>query len=172
VRTLADYPNALVVVEDGDSFAANATLKATQQAAHLRAWVLGEDSGLVVDALDGAPGIYSARYSGPDATDEQNNAKLLHDLARVTAERRTAHYVCWAVLANPSGEAVIEAAGECHGRILPELRGSAGFGYDPLFEIPEYHRTFAELGPAVKGCLSHRARAMRKLLPRLVALLS
>ena len=87
-------------------------------------------------------------------------------------QRRTAHYVCWAVLANPAGQIVIEAAGKCHGIVLCEPRGTAGFGYDPLFEIPEYHRTFAELGGAVKGCLSHRARAMRKLLPRLVAALS
>lgn len=171
VRTLADYPHALSVVEDGDSFAANARLKATQQAVHLSAWVLGEDSGLAVDALKGAPGIYSARYSGPDATDEKNNTRLLDDLIAVPAERRTAHYVCWAVLSNPAGGIVAEAAGECHGRILHEPRGTAGFGYDPLFEIPEYHRTFAELGGAVKGCLSHRARAMRKLLPQLVTLL-
>ncbi|HVU87870.1 MAG TPA: non-canonical purine NTP pyrophosphatase [Pirellulales bacterium] len=172
VRTLADYPQALAVVEDGDSFAANARLKAQRQAAHLNAWVLGEDSGLAVDALQGAPGIFSARYSGPEATDERNNARLLEELAGVPAERRAAHYVCWAVLANPSGDVVAEASGECHGRILRVPRGTAGFGYDPLFEIPEYHRTFAELGGAVKGCLSHRARAMRKILPQLVAFLA
>ncbi len=147
-------------------------LKAVQQAKHLDAWVLGEDSGLLVDALGGAPGIFSARYSGAGATDATNNARLLAELGDTPLARRTAHYVCHAVLANPAGEAVAEAAGDCHGRILFEPRGSAGFGYDPLFEIPEYHRTFAELGAAVKGCLSHRARAMRRMLPRLAALLT
>jgi len=172
VRTLADFPDALSVVEDGDSFAANARKKAQQQAAHLQHWVLGEDSGLVVDALGGAPGIYSARFAGPDATDEKNNARLLAELDATPADRRTAHYVCYAVLANPDGVSVAETAGVCHGRILTEPRGTAGFGYDPLFEIPEYHRTFAELGAAVKGCLSHRARALRQLLPRLSELLA
>jgi XTP/dITP diphosphohydrolase len=172
VRTLADYPQAIVVVEDGKNFSDNAHRKATQQAMHLRAWVLGEDSGLVVDSLGGAPGVYSARYSGEGATDESNNARLLAELGTVPLERRAAHYVCWAVLADPTGTAVVEADGECHGRILFEPRGSGGFGYDPLFEIPEYHRTFAELGATVKGCLSHRARALRKLLPRLPELLN
>ena len=171
VLTLADFSQALTVVEDGDSFAANARKKASEQAVHLGEWVLGEDSGLMVDALSGAPGIYSARFAGADATDEKNNARLLVELNDTPAERRTAHYVCYAVLANPAGESVAESEGTCHGRILREPRGTSGFGYDPLFEIPEYHRTFAELGSAVKGCLSHRARAMRQLLPRIAALL-
>jgi XTP/dITP diphosphohydrolase len=172
VRTLADYPQALVVIEDGDSFAANAQKKATQQAAHLHAWVMGEDSGLVVDALGGAPGIYSARYAGPQASDQENNARLLAALAEIPLARRTAHYVCHVVLANPAGHPVAEAQGQCHGRILLAPRGSMGFGYDPLFEIVEYHHTFAELGGAVKGALSHRARALRQLLPKLPALLA
>jgi XTP/dITP diphosphohydrolase len=171
VRTLADFPQPLTVVEDGDSFAANAQKKATQQARHLHAWVLGEDSGLVVDALGGAPGIYSARFYGPDATDDKNNLRLLADLADTPAARRTAHYICHATLANPAGQVIAEAEDTCQGFILLAPRGSAGFGYDPLFEIVEYHRTFAELGNAVKACLSHRARALRKLLPSLPALL-
>jgi XTP/dITP diphosphohydrolase len=172
VRTLADYPHALTVVEDGDTFAANAQKKATEQAAHLHAWVLGEDSGLVVDALGGAPGVFSARYAGPQATDEANNARLLADLAETPLARRTAHYVAYAVLSDPDGQSVAESEGACHGRILYVPRGSAGFGYDPLFEIVEYHQTFAELGGAVKACLSHRARALRQLLPRLPSLLA
>jgi XTP/dITP diphosphohydrolase len=172
VRTLADYPQAIVVVEDGETFADNAHRKAVQQAVHLGAWVLGEDSGLVVDSLGGAPGVYSARYSGEGATDESNNARLLAELGTLPLERRAAHYVCWVVLADPTGTAIAEVDGECHGRILYEPRGSGGFGYDPLFEIPEYHHTFAELGTTVKGCLSHRARALRKLLPRLPELLN
>jgi XTP/dITP diphosphohydrolase len=171
VRTLADFANALSVVEDGDSFAANATKKATQQARHLGRWVLGEDSGLVVDALDGAPGIYSARYAGEQARDEANNRRLLAELADVPLPRRTAHYVCHATLADPQGVVRAEAESQCFGRIALADRGTNGFGYDPLFEVVEYHRTFGELGPAVKACLSHRARALRQLLPQLPALL-
>ncbi len=168
--TLADHPTAISVVEDGDSFAANAALKAVQQARHLKSWVLAEDSGLCVDALDGAPGIYSARYSGAEATDLSNNELLLTNLAGVPRERRTAHYVCHVTIADASGEIRGESEAICRGRIRTEPAGSGGFGYDPLFEILEYHRTFAELGGAVKEVLSHRARAMQLLLPRLRAL--
>ncbi len=171
VRTLADFPDSIEVLEDGDSFAANATKKATQQAQRLGHWVLGEDSGLVVDALHGGPGIFSARYAGENATDEANNRRLLEELAGVPLDRRTAHYVCHATLADPSGVVRAEAEAQCHGRIAPAERGSGGFGYDPLFEIVEYHRTFGELGPSVKACLSHRARALRQLLPDVLALL-
>jgi XTP/dITP diphosphohydrolase len=171
VRTLADFPDATDVVEDGASFAANAMKKATEQARHLGHWVLGEDSGLVVDALRGAPGIYSARYAGEHATDEANNQRLLAELADVPLARRTAHYVCHATLADPGGAVRAEAECECRGRIALAPRGTGGFGYDPLFEVVEYHRTFGELGPAVKACLSHRARALRELLPQLPALL-
>ena len=168
VRTLAQVDDPIHVVEDGDSFAANAQLKATQQAQHLGAWVLGEDSGIVVDALGGAPGIYSARFAGEDATDKANNALLLEKLDDVPTEKRTAHYVCHMVLADPAGVVCAEANGRCHGRIRREAAGSGGFGYDPLFEIVEYHRTFGELGAAVKAALSHRARAMRAFIPHLV----
>lgn len=168
-RTLAEYPQAIEVVEDGDTFAANSRLKAVQQAKHLNEWVLGEDSGLCVAALGGAPGIFSARYSGEHATDETNNAKLLAELGTTPLAKRGAYYVCYAVLSSPTGEIAFEVEGRCHGRILFEGRGTNGFGYDPLFEIVEYHRTFGELGPAVKRCLSHRARAMREVLPRLAA---
>jgi XTP/dITP diphosphohydrolase len=170
VRTLVDFPEAIDVVEDGDSFAANAAKKATQQAKRLSHWVLGEDSGIVVDALDGAPGIYSARYAGENATDEANNRRLLEELAGVSLERRTAHYVCHATLADPSGVVRAETEAQCHGRIALVERGTGGFGYDPLFEVIEYHRTFGELGPAVKACLSHRGRALRQLLPDVLAL--
>jgi XTP/dITP diphosphohydrolase len=170
LKTLADFPNALAVEETGDSFRANATLKAVEQARHLQAWVLGEDSGLAVDALAGAPGIFSARYAGPKATDEQNNARLLEQMADVPEPRRTAHYVCHLVLADASGAVRAESAGRCQGRVRRQPAGSAGFGYDPLFEIPEYHRTFGELGEHVKAVLSHRSRASERLLPQLIAL--
>lgn len=164
VRTLADFPQALEVVEDGHTFAENATRKATQQALHLHAWVLGEDSGLVVDALDGRPGVFSARYSGEAATDASNNERLLEELRDVPPQRREAHYVCHATLADPTGRVRADVEALCRGRIAHAPRGTAGFGYDPLFEIREYHRTFGELGHEVKSLLSHRGRAIRALL--------
>lgn len=171
IETLADYPQALSVVEDADTFAGNAALKATVQARHLQRWVLGEDSGLAVDALKGAPGVYSARYSGEGATDEKNNQLLIENLRNVPLERRTAHYVCHAVLSDPSGAVRAESVDFCHGRIRFEPSGAGGFGYDPYFEIIEYHRTFAELGSAVKAMLSHRARAIRAMIPAMMKLI-
>jgi XTP/dITP diphosphohydrolase len=171
VRALADVVDPLSVDETGDSFAANARLKAVEQARHLRQWVLADDSGLCVDALAGEPGIYSARFAGPDATDEDNNRTLLQRLSGVPLEHRTAHYVCHVTLADPEGNIRAEAEEYCHGRILAEELGTGGFGYDPMFEIIEYHRTFGVLSPAVKACISHRARAMRAILPQLTELL-
>jgi XTP/dITP diphosphohydrolase len=170
LETLADHPPALVVDENGDSFAANARLKATGQARHLGRWVLGEDSGLAVDALGGAPGIHSARYSGPQASDEANNRHLLAQLGDTPLERRTAHYVCHITISDPAGNVRAESEATCQGRIRREPAGSGGFGYDPLFEIVEYHRTFGELGPAVKSILSHRARAVAQILAPLMQL--
>lgn len=164
VVTLADIPDAIEVVEDGDTFAANAALKATQQAKHLRQWVLADDSGLEVDVLDGEPGVYSARFAGQNASDESNNRRLLERLAEVPLERRTAHYVCHVTLANPAGTVCANSHDVCHGRIRFEPAGANGFGYDPLFEVVEYHRTFGELGPSVKRAISHRSRAMRGIL--------
>jgi XTP/dITP diphosphohydrolase len=134
-------------------------------------WVLGEDSGLAVDALGGAPGIFSARFSGPEATDQSNNRHLLEQLGKTPLEKRAAHYVCHLTVASPDGKILAEAEARCHGRIRFEPAGSGGFGYDPLFEIVEYHRTFAELGANVKAVLSHRARAVALLLPKLKNLL-
>ena len=166
VRTLADFPQAISVDETGDTFAANAALKATLQARHLGYWVLADASGLCVDALASRPGVISARYAGPDADDDYNR-RLLEELGATPLERRTAHYVCHMALADPTGTLRAESEDYCHGRILFADRGTGGFGYDPFFEIIEYHRTFGELSPAVKACLSHRARAVRRLLPDL-----
>jgi XTP/dITP diphosphohydrolase len=171
LRTLADISDAIEVEETGTTFAENAILKATLQAKHLGCWVLGEDSGLSVDLLDGAPGVYSARFSGPNATDEKNNAKLLEALADRPLEERTAQYVCHAVLSDPQGNVRAEAEDYCRGRIMFEPNGCGGFGYDPLFEIPEYHRTFGQLGRTVKTVLSHRSRAMRTIIPKIVELI-
>lgn len=170
LRTLADFPEAVAVAEDADTFAGNAALKATLQARHLGHWVLADDSGLAVDALDGAPGVLSARYSGAGANDASNNRLLLERLAEVPAERRTGQFVCHATLADPQGTIRAESEAACRGRILWAARGHTGFGYDPLFEIAEYHRSFAELGPMAKAALSHRARAVRRLLPTIMSL--
>lgn len=167
VRTLAELPDSIEVVEDGDSFAANSNKKATEQARHLNAWVIGEDSGIAVDALDGAPGIYSARFSGDNATDATNNQLLLDKLADLPPERRGAHYVCYMTLADPDGNIRAESQGICRGRIRREESGTNGFGYDPLFEVVEYHRTFGEMGVSVKRVLSHRARAVALMIPQL-----
>ncbi|HLA85902.1 MAG TPA: RdgB/HAM1 family non-canonical purine NTP pyrophosphatase [Thermoguttaceae bacterium] len=171
VRTLTDFPEAIEVNETGATFAENAALKASLQAKHLGRWVLGEDSGLAVDALDGAPGVFSARYSGPGATDASNNAHLLTELGSIPLENRQAHYVCHMTLCDPTGQIAAESEDVCRGRIVFEPRGANGFGYDPLFEIVECHRTFGQLSPAVKACLSHRARAARKLVAEVACLL-
>ncbi len=170
LKTLADFPDPLPVVESGATFAENAILKAAEQARHLGRWVLADDSGLAVDALGGAPGVASARYSGVNATDTANNRLLLEKLGPTPLEQRAARFVCHMALADPSGRVRAQSEGSCRGSILFEPRGALGFGYDPLFEVVEYHRTFAELGIAVKSCLSHRARAARQILPALVAL--
>jgi XTP/dITP diphosphohydrolase len=172
LRDLTSYPDAPEVVEDGQTFEENARKKAIELAIHLKEWVLGEDSGLVVPALNGRPGVYSARYAGKQGDDSANNARLLAELAplpasRVLGERgyRSAYYVCTAALADPEGKVVAVAEGRCHGLIIEEARGSGGFGYDPLFLIPEYHRTFGELSALVKHALSHRGRALAQLRP-------
>lgn len=157
----------VTVEETGATFAENASLKATAQARALGRWVLAEDSGLCVDALGGEPGVRSARFSA-SGDDEANNDLLLERLAGVDAARRGAHYACHAALADPSGRIVAVSQGVCRGRIAPGRSGSGGFGYDPLFIVPEYHRTFGELPPAVKSVISHRARAMRALEPELL----
>jgi XTP/dITP diphosphohydrolase len=164
---LSRFPNAPDVVEDGATFDANCRKKAAEQARALGRWVLGEDSGLVVPGLGGRPGVHSARYAGRHGDDAANNARLLAELAPLPEDRRAAYYVCATALADPRGEIVETAEGRCHGAIAREPRGTAGFGYDPLFLIREYHRTFGELGPVVKRALSHRARALANLRPTL-----
>ena len=164
VTNFSDVPD---VEEDGQTFAENAAKKASQVAGQLNQWVIGEDSGLMVDALNGAPGIYSARYSGAGATDERNNAKLMADLANFPDENRGAGYICSVALSNPVGEIRIACEGTCRGRILREANGEGGFGYDPYFLISEYHLTFGQLSSVVKHRLSHRARAFAKFIPLL-----
>lgn len=162
---VADVAGAPEVVEDGSTFLENAVKKAEVVARASGEWTLAEDSGLVVPALGGAPGIHSAYYAGRHGDDAANNARLQAEIAKVPEDQRDAYYVCVAVLADPRGQVVAQAEGRCHGRILTQPRGSGGFGYDPLFWIPELHRTFAEVSPLVKQVLSHRGRALAALRP-------
>ena len=163
---LSDRPDVPEVEETGTTFEENARLKATAVAKATGDWALGEDSGLVVPALNGRPGVYSARYAGPQGDDAANNARLLAELAPLPDDRR-AYYVCAAALSDPHGQVQAVAEGRCHGVIIQEPRGTGGFGYDPLFLIPEFHKTFGELSARVKQALSHRARALAQLRPAL-----
>lgn len=162
------FPVVPDVIEDGDSFAANARKKGVETAQAVRQWVIAEDSGLCVDALGGAPGIYSARYAGTQGADAANNTKLLAELQGVPDDQRTAYYVCHAVLVDPTGEVRASAEGRCHGRMLREDHGENGFGYDPLFLVREYHQTFGQLPAAVKRHISHRAKAFERLIPAML----
>jgi XTP/dITP diphosphohydrolase len=168
------------VVEDAPTFAGNAAKKAREVSAATGLPALADDSGLEVDALDGAPGVISARYAGPalglerEEIDARNNTKLLAALAGVPPPRRTARFRAVLALADvrgPLGDSVITADGTCEGVILEAPRGTGGFGYDPLFFCPELGQTFAEAGVGTKSELSHRARAMRGIRPQLLAYL-
>ena len=171
LTSLAELSNSIEVEEVGDTFAANAALKATEQAKHLGRWVLAEDSGLTVDALQGQPGVLSARYAGEHGNDEANNDKLLENLKGTPPERRGAAFHCYLCLSDPEGRVLLEEHGSCRGRMATEREGKAGFGYDPLFIIREYHKTFGELDLIVKRAISHRSRALRRFVPRLLRLL-
>jgi XTP/dITP diphosphohydrolase len=170
-RSLDDFPDAPEVDESADTFAGNARKKASELAVALHSWVLADDSGLTVDALGGAPGVLSARYAGEPCDDEANNRKLLEAIKDVPDDRRGAAFRCALAVSDPSGAIRLEAEGACRGRIIRAPRGDQGFGYDPLFLILEYHRTFGELSPLVKHQLSHRSRAFAHLRPGLERLL-
>ncbi len=171
LQDLSHYPDAPEVEEDGQTFEHNARKKASEVAKALGQWVLGEDSGLVVPGIGGRPGVYSARYAGTQGDDEANNDKLLAELAPLPDEKRKAYYVCTAAVADSTGEVKVVVDGKCHGIIQKDRRGTGGFGYDPLFLVPEFHKTFGELSSRVKHALSHRARALGKLRPELRKLL-
>jgi XTP/dITP diphosphohydrolase len=165
--TMASLPSPVDVVEDRETFEGNARKKATEIAAAAGVACLADDSGLEVDALGGRPGVYSARYSGEGATDASNNEKLLEELSEVPDPRRTARFRCAIAVVDAEGRELAVVDGACEGRIGRELRGTHGFGYDPLF-IPDGHsETMAELGPETKNRISHRAKAAAKLAPLL-----
>jgi XTP/dITP diphosphohydrolase len=160
--SLADYPKTPRIVENGKTFKENAVKKAVKAASFYGKLALGEDSGLCVKALKGAPGIYSSRFSGEDKSDAKNNAKLLKVLEGVPYGKRGGYYACAVALADKHGlVAVVE--GKCSGVIGFELRGRRGFGYDPLFVIPEYKKSFGQLGERIKHKMSHRFRALEKI---------
>lgn len=171
VVSLDAFPNAPEVIEDGETFEANAIKKAREIAKYTGLPALADDSGLVVDALNGAPGVYSARYAGEDATDETNNAKLVENLRGIPAKQRTAHFCCAMALATPDGRVQTTEA-TWKGRILTTPRGENGFGYDPLFFIPTHNCTSAELSSGKKNRISHRGQALRAILSCILDLFS
>jgi XTP/dITP diphosphohydrolase len=162
---LALKPAALEVDETGTTFLANARLKASEVAKATGQWAIADDSGLMVDALDGAPGIYSARY---DTTDATRNERLLRELG--DTPHRSAQFVCALALARPDGSIALATEGICAGEIAHELSGSGGFGYDPLFYVPSVSKTFGEMTEAEKHSLSHRAIAFAQIMDELKAL--
>jgi len=162
--SLEDVPNAPYVNEDGKSFLENAAKKAVKIARFTKKLTLGEDSGLCIDALMGAPGIYSSRFSGQGKSDEKNNQKVLRLLKKVPLKKRSARYVCAVALADKNGLIGV-VGGVCGGLIAPKMEGTHGFGYDPLFLLPQYRKTFGQLGPLIKHKLSHRYKALKKLRP-------
>ena len=169
VVTMFDVAPDMEIEETGTTFEENAVLKAETLAKELNMIVIADDSGLAVDALDGAPGVYSARYAG-DHDDEANIVKVLENLAGVPEEKRTARFMCALAIAGPKMDTTT-VFGTCEGVILQEKRGTNGFGYDPVFFIPELGRAMAELTPEEKGAISHRGNAIRKLAEALPTLL-
>ncbi|MFC0212649.1 XTP/dITP diphosphatase [Paenibacillus chartarius] len=172
VQTLADYPELPDIVEDGDTFAANALIKARAVVDRYGIPALADDSGLCVDALGGAPGVYSARYAGEPSDDSANNAKLIAELRRLGSQAGTdgqqpllsaARFVCALAYVEPGGR-VLQAEGACEGYIVADARGLHGFGYDPHFYLPDFGATLAELAPEDKNRISHRAKALRQLI--------
>ncbi len=161
ITSMASFPGVPEVVEDGDTFEANAIKKAQVVAATMGRTTLADDSGLVVDYLSGAPGVHSARFAGPGHDDTANNQKLLQLLSGVPQEKRTARFCCVVAIATPDGK-VATTRGTCEGIIIEKLKGKNGFGYDPLFLIPRYGKTFAELDSATKNTISHRGQALQK----------
>lgn len=162
IKTLLDFPEIGEIEETGITFAENAALKAETVANLLNIPVLADDSGLIVDYLDGAPGVYSARYAGDGHDDKKNNKKLLKNLTGVPYEQRTARFHCTLAIAVPQQQTIFYS-GEVSGYITEEERGASGFGYDPLFYLPNYQKTMAEIAASEKNKISHRANALAKL---------
>lgn len=171
LRSLLDFPAYIPPPETGMTFEQNAVLKATHAASALQRWVIADDSGLVVPALGGMPGVYSARFAGNDATDGDNRKKLLETMQHLLDEDRYGYFECWIALASPAGLKKL-GRGICEGTLLPQERGGSGFGYDPLFIKHGYSKTFAELEEAIKNRISHRRKALDKVLGSLESYLA
>jgi XTP/dITP diphosphohydrolase len=163
VKTLIDYPELPDVEETGETFAENALLKAESAARLTGRPAIADDSGLVIDALEGRPGVYSARYAGLDKDDKANNRKVLEEMAGVADEHRSARFKCVLAVSFPDEREPIIVEGECEGHIVREESGTNGFGYDPLFIPDGFDQTMGQLGPDAKNEISHRANALRKL---------
>ncbi|MBS0628706.1 MAG: RdgB/HAM1 family non-canonical purine NTP pyrophosphatase [Verrucomicrobia bacterium] len=161
--SLIDFPDYELPAEEGSSFEENAIIKAVDAAKILDEWVFADDSGLVIPALDGAPGILSARFAGEKATDKENRKKLLNTMRDLKEEQRQGYYECCIALASPEG-LVKTASARCEGTIIEKERGGQGFGYDSLFKKHDYNKTFAELEEEVKNRISHRRKALDKIL--------
>jgi len=168
---LCDFPCYVPPEETGKTFEENAVLKAVHAAQTLNRWVIADDSGLVVPALNGAPGVFSARFAGSDATDLENRKKLLDKMQHILDEDRLAFYECCIALASPSGLKKC-VKGTCEGHLLARDRGGSGFGYDPLFVKHGYSKSFGELEESTKNRISHRRKALDKLIPSLDSLMS
>lgn len=171
--SLKDYPEIPKVVEDGATFADNAKIKARTIARLTGRVTIADDSGLAVNALGGRPGVFSSRYGGENATDQERCEKLLDEMAEVPDGQRQAAFKCAIAVASPEGKSQV-VEGECRGTVAFEPRGKHGFGYDPIFLVPKLGKTMAELEPEVKNRISHRARALKKLkhiLPKFLNLI-
>ena len=166
VKSLRDFPDIVIPAEDAPDFLGNALIKARAAAKQTGLLTLADDSGLAVDALDGAPGVRSARYAGEEHDDAANNAKLLRAMAAVPAAKRTARFMCCIALVAPDGRED-HAVGVCEGRIALEPKGEEGFGYDPLFIVDGLNKTMAELTMAEKNKISHRGKALKEILPKI-----
>lgn len=162
VKSLLDFEEIEDIVEDGETFEENALIKARAIAKQFNQVVIADDSGLEVDALNGRPGVYSARYAGEGRDDQANIEKVLSELEGVPAEKRGARFVCALALVTPEGEESV-VRGTCEGQILTECLGNEGFGYDPIFYLPKLEKTMAQIPKSQKNVLSHRADAFAKL---------
>lgn len=166
VKSLKDYPQVVIPPEDKPDFLGNAMVKARAAAEQTGLLTLADDSGLVVDALNGAPGVRSARYAGEEHNDDANNKKLLQELTNCPKEKRTARFVSCIALVTPEGQ-VESAVGVCEGRIGFEKVGTEGFGYDPLFIVEGLGKTMAQLSLEEKNAVSHRGKALKEILAKL-----
>ena len=163
IISLLDFPNYVPPEETGRTFEENALLKATHAASALDCYALADDSGLVIPALGGAPGVYSARYAGLTAGDADNRKKLLQEMRSLPEQQRSGYFECCLALASPQGIKKIACA-RCEGTIATEEKGNKGFGYDSLFIKHEYSKTFGELDEATKNRVSHRRKALDRIL--------